>query len=264
MTNHIYKKGVLCSVLFLTVFLTSSYSAETIPAVVPPPPASDSLKVNPSEKDEAGTLSEKIDVQTMKRRYWTVGNEDLMSVVQNRLYTKKGKVETVLNAGFYSDDPFLSMNTIGVKVGYHLNETWSLHGHYSILRTKFSSAYEVAKIQSFTPVVNQPKNIKGAELRYSAIYGKLSLLSKSIMYYDFNIALGLSQITENTGSAMAPTLGFGQQIFLSKKLFITTEYRIMYHTQKYPVATLTYPSGDPNGSRSLWTNWIQIGIGTFL
>src|SRR5688572_31952647 len=48
------------------------------------------LRPGVSASDEAGTLPERIDVQSMKRRYWTVGNEDLMDVVQNRRYTKKG------------------------------------------------------------------------------------------------------------------------------------------------------------------------------
>ena len=225
------------------------------PAQNPAPAANEDLRVAPSDRDEAGTLPEKIDVQTMKRRYWTVGNEDLMSVVQNRLYTKKGRAEVSLNLGFYSDDPFISANSGALRVGYHLNETWSIHAFYAKIKSSFSTAYDAARRDTFTPVVNPAKTLYGGEARYSAIYGKLSILGKSIIYYDFNLALGVAQIKTNVDSPIAPMIGLGQQIFVSKKAFLSMDYRLMYHSEKFPVVS---------GSRTLYTNWVQLGIGSFL
>jgi outer membrane beta-barrel protein len=260
MSKHTNSFLVPASVLLLTLaFVNQTSAADKLATGSSPgsaaPATQEDLRVAPSERDEAGTLPEKIDVQTMKRRYWTVGNEDLMSVVQNRLYTKKGRGEFALGFGFYSDDPFISANSVSGRFGYHLNETISIHAFFAKIRSSYSSAYSAAKRDTYTPVVNPAKSVMGAEARYSAIYGKLSILGKSIIYYDFSLSAGVSQIKTNADSPIAPVLGLGQQIFLSKKLFMSMDYRLMYHSEKFPVA---------GGSRSLWTNWIQIGLGSFL
>lgn len=222
------------------------------------------LKPTASDTDEAGTLPERIDVQTMKRRYWTVGNEDLMDVVQNRQYTKKGRLETALRYGFWSDDPFQSQKTMAFSLGYHFNEFFSLHGFYGKINASDSAA--VKQVHQATahmpggvvnPVVNPGNSVMGAELRASLLYGKLSLLGKKIIYYDFNLAGGFSQHkTKDGSSSMGFFAGLGQQFFLTKTFFVTADYRVLWHTDKF--------NNPPVTERSLTTNWIQIGVGAFL
>lgn len=234
--------------LFRVVFLTFAISFGAN--------AADPATADQGAADETGKVPEKVDVQTMKRRYWTVGNEDMMNVVQNRLYTKKNRAEAVLSYGFYSDDPFMSMNSVSLRLGYHLNEMWSVHAFYAAVQSKQSGAYEASRRDSgVDPVVNPPVSLYGGEARFSVIYGKLSLLGKSIIYYDLNLAAGVARIHTRVDDPMAFTGGIGQQIFISKSFFLTTDYRLMYHSEKYGSAT---------GSRTLWTNWIQIGVGTFV
>lgn len=232
-------------------------------AFAAPPASSDpnTLRPTTSDTDEAGTLPEKIDVQTMKKRYWTVGNEDQMDVVQNRLYTKKGRMEFSARYGFYSDDPFQSMNSIGFYLGYHLNEFWSIHAFYASISASNSAAFTTATSQStpFTPVVNPAKSLMGLEARTSLIYGKLSLLGKSIIYYDLNIAAGLGTQTNAQGSAMPIFVGLGQQIYLNKTWFITTDYRLSFHSDDFRRDT----SSAWNQKRSVTTSWVQIGLGVF-
>lgn len=229
---------------------------------VAPPANVDTLKFSTSDSDEAGTLPERIDVQSMKRRYWTVGNEDLMDVVQNRLYTKKGRMETVLRYGFWSDDPFVDQKTIALSVGYHVNEFFSVHGFYGSISSSNSGAFSQAQAalrQAGTslldPVVNPGKSVMGAEARGSLIYGKLSILGKSIVYYDLNVALGLSQHAAKVGSSIGYFAGFGQQFYLNRTVFVTVDYRLLFHTDKFDAA--------PSTTRALSTNWIQIGVGAF-
>jgi outer membrane beta-barrel protein len=218
------------------------------------------LKPSASDADEAGTLPERIDVQTMKRRYWTVGNEDLMDVVQNRQYTKKGRVETALRYGFWSDDPFQSQKTMAFSLGYHFNEFLSLHGFYGKINASDSAAVKQvhqATGGSVNPVVNPGNSVMGAELRASLMYGKLSLLGKKIIYYDFNLAGGFSQHkTKDGSSSMGFFAGLGQQFFLTKTFFVTADYRVLWHTDKF--------NNPPVTERALTTNWIQIGVGAFL
>lgn len=232
------------------------------PTGVAPPEKVDTLKLSTSDSDEAGTLPERIDVQSMKRRYWTVGNEDLMDVVQNRLYTKKGRLEAGLRYGFWSDDPFQTQKTTALSLGYHVNEFISVHGFYGAISASNSGAYtdaqaalRLAGTSLLDPVVNPGKSVMGIEARGSLIYGKLSILGKSIAYYDLNVALGLSQHKATVGSSTGYFGGFGQQFYLNRTVFVTVDYRILFHTDAF--------NAPPKTSRALTTNWIQLGVGVF-
>jgi len=229
---------------------------------VAPPANVDTLKLSTSDNDEAGTLPERIDVQSMKKRYWTVGNEDLMDVVQNRLYTKKGRMEAALRYGFWSDDPFIDHKTIGLSLGFHLNEFISVHGFYASISSATNAAYAQASEATgnvIFPDTNPGKSVMGAEARASLIYGKLSLLGNSIVYYDLNVAAGFSQHTATVGSSVGYFAGLGQQFYLNRTVFITVDYRMLFHSDKFP--STTQPLLDR--SRSLTTNWIQVGVGVF-
>ncbi len=231
-----------------------------------PPEEGAPIRPGISSNDEAGTLPERIDVQSMKRRYWTVGNEDLMDVVQNRRYTKKGRLETALKYGFWSDDPFQTQKSIGLSVGYHLNEYFSLHGFYASVSASNNQAYTAAGDATasqglrINPDVNPASSVMGAEARASLIYGKLSFLGNKIIYYDLNVAGGLSQHAARVGSSIGYFAGLGQQFFINKNLFVSLDYRLMLHTDKFP--STQNPALDR--SRSVTTNWIQIGVGAFL
>ena len=248
------------------IFLTFASAFGAQPAQQPNPTAPttpDNLKLQTSDTDEAGTLPERIDVQSMKRRYWTVGNEDLMDVVQNRRYTKKGRWEIGIRYGFWSDDAFQDQKTIGGSVGYHFNEFLSLHAFYAAISASNNQAYAAAIQASVSPsnpggvrpVTNPGKSVAGVEARGSLIYGKLSLLGSKIFYYDFNTAIGLSQDKATDGSSIGYFFGFGQQFFLSKTWFVVVDWRLMFHKDKF--------NNPPATDRSLTTSWIQLGVGAF-
>jgi hypothetical protein len=67
------------------------------------------------------------DVGAIKERYWARGEESSLGVVQNRTYTKAGKVEIGLLGGVTLSDPFLSIQHAGGSLGYHFNEYFGLH-----------------------------------------------------------------------------------------------------------------------------------------
>jgi outer membrane beta-barrel protein len=241
-------------------FLTIASAFAAPPARQPNPTAPTTpknLRIQTSDKDEAGTLPERIDVQSMKRRYWTVGNEDLMDVVQNRRYTKKNRWEASVKYGFWSDDAFQDQKSLGFSLGYHLNEFLSLHAFYATISSSNSQAYTAATeaASGVTPIVNPNKSVMGAEARGSLVYGKLSLLGSKIFYYDLNTSIGLSQHKATDGSSMGYFFGLGQEFFLNKNWFVSVDWRLMFHTDKFNNPPLT--------DRALTTSWIQIGLGIF-
>ena len=260
MMNHKHSSRGFGFVIGSILTMASAFGAQPARQPNPTAPATpDTLKVQTSDADEAGTLPERIDVQSMKRRYWTVGNEDLMDVVQNRRYTKKGRWEVAAKYGFWSDDAFQDQKTIGLTLGYHLNEFLSLHGFYSKISASNNQAYEAAISNTgITPRVNPGQSVIGAEARGSLIYGKLSLLGSKIFYYDFNVAAGFSQQKDVVGSSIGYFVGLGQQFFLSKTWFVGVDWRLLWHSDKLPAQGAFAES-----TRSLTTSWIQIGVGAF-
>src|SRR5262245_32582443 len=76
----------------------------------------------------AGTTQpEKADVGAIKERYWTKGDDTELGVVQDRLYSKSGRLEVGGFYGLTSNDPFLNIKQAGGSVGFHFSELWALH-----------------------------------------------------------------------------------------------------------------------------------------
>src|SRR3954471_9123833 len=70
---------------------------------------------------------EKADVGAIKEKYWAKGDESELGVVQNRLYSKSGKLEIGGFGGLTSSDPFLDVKQLGGSIGYHFSELWAVH-----------------------------------------------------------------------------------------------------------------------------------------
>src|SRR4051812_44581774 len=73
------------------------------------------------------TDAEQVNVDSIKEKYWARGNETEVGVVQNRTYSKRGKFEFTLLGGVLYSDPFLTVQTLGGAIGYHLSEYVSAH-----------------------------------------------------------------------------------------------------------------------------------------
>src|SRR5690606_27320312 len=60
---------------------------------------------------------QKVDVDQIKKKYWARGKESEMGVVQNRLFSKAGKLHFGTFLGVTFVDPFLSVYPLGFSAG---------------------------------------------------------------------------------------------------------------------------------------------------
>lgn len=208
---------------------------------------------------QEGLQTEKVDVDKIKERYWTKGEETELRVVQNRLYTKNGKFQLGLFAGTISTDPFLKVYNAGGSLGYHFTEYLA----FNVTAWKFyvtsSSAARAFTQQTGGSVTNSniPKTFFGGEFEFSPIYGKLSVLGRSIIYYDLHLLLGGGLTEMESGTYTTPLVGIGQQVFLSKNITLRLDYRMTYFKekilQKYDPAKLNAVVGERDTFNSVIT-----------
>ncbi len=205
--------------------------------------------------------AEQVNVDAIKEKYWALGNETELGVVQNRAFTKKGKYELSVNLGVLYSDPFLDIKTLSFSAGYHVSEYLSFH----LIAMKHLSAPSSA-LQTFqdtlgaTVSTNIPSTYLGAEGMGSLFYGKLSVLGKSIIYYDFYFLGGVGATNTESGTFVTPSLGLGQRFYINRLLSFRLDYRLMYYNEKILEKEVPTQLGQLRGWRGNWSNTVNFGI----
>jgi outer membrane beta-barrel protein len=219
----------------------------------------------PSFSAPVESTPQNADVGAIKNRYWTRGDDSEIGVVQNRIYSKAGFVEVGAFGGLVLTDPFLSVKSAGGRIGYHFSEFLSLHALGWKNFSGHSSAYtDFETTRGAVPLVNEPKWFAGGEIGASLLYGKLSFLGKSIIYYDFHLLGGAGMTGTDNGQYLTPFAGFGQQIYLGQSVALSIDYRLMaYYEDMVETAPAPALTGQYVRSRWNWTNSITLGV-TFL
>lgn len=173
-----------------------------------------------------------VDVEKIKSKYWAKGDEAELGVVQNRLYSNAKHIELQGYGGIVASDPFLSVKNAGAALGYHLNNHFALHATYWRSFAGPSAALKTFESElKSTTNTNEPKGFFGLQASGGFMYGKLSLLGKSIIYFDLFLRGGVGETVTETGNWITPFLGLGQQIHLSKVISLLLDYKYMRYEE---------------------------------
>lgn len=204
---------------------------------------------------------EKVDVETIKQKYWAKGKESELGVVQNRLYTKAKKWNLGVFGGVISSDPFLSVKNAGGFLGYNFSEYVAVNVVYWKHFVNPSSALQTFEgTLGATTNNNPPSHFFGLEGVFSLIYGKISFLGEKIIYYDLHMIGGLGRTTTRNGDYLTPYAGIGQNIYFSKVTSLQVDYRIQYYKEDIIERVRPSTIGQKLGSRSNWTNVVTVGF----
>lgn len=211
-----------------------------------------------------GMKAEHVDVQKVKERYWTKGEESELRVVQNRTYSKDRKIGLGFFYAFISSDPFLSIKGAGATIGYHFHEFlgFNIIGWKNFVSP--SSALNTLRSQlGVTANNNHPDYFLGGEVSFSPVYGKLSVLGQSIVYYDLHLLAGGGVMKTESGTYPAPLVGIGQQIYLSKNITLSMDYRLLYYKETLVQKADPSKMGTTAGKRDNYSNCVYVGLTFF-
>jgi outer membrane beta-barrel protein len=218
--------------------------------------------------------AENVNVDSIKEKYWARGDQSELGVVQNRTYTKAHKWELGLFGGTVATDPFLSVYNAGGTFGYHFSEYFAVQALYFRDWASPSSALTTLEQQltaqnngnknGATANTNPPRDYYGAEMVWSLLYGKLSVFGQSIIYYDLNLLGGLGFTATQSGTDFTEHVGIGQQVYLSKRVSLKFDYRLMHYEETITQSVIPTEFGDPVGNRQNYSNVFVFGVSFML
>ena len=205
--------------------------------------------------------SEIVEIEKVKEKYWAQGEESQLGVVQNRLYSKEGKLQIGLLAGRAINDPFLSVTPLGLNVSYNFTEFWGASLVGWDYRVGPSNALNVLRNEGKESNSITPENYFGAEATGSFLYGKLSLLGQSIIYYDMHFLGGLG-VTKTENDTASPTLsvGLGQRFYISQSWSLRMDYRVQTYEATEVERQVTTKIGRVNGIIRQWNHVVGLEI----
>ncbi len=217
-----------------------------------------------SLRSEDQNKAERVDLKAIQRDYWANQKNSEVEAVQNRLYTKTHRFEIGLFGGVVNTDPFLNVRDYGMSLGFYLSESIGIKAVYFKDSVSYSSAHDtLTKVNNITANTNFPRDYYGGEFSFNPLYGKLSLLGKSILYSDLFLLAGGGMRGTESGSIPAVTVGLGAQLYVSRFLSLRLDYRLIYFKehvfQKYPEDKI----GTDLGARTELSSMVTLGL-TFL
>lgn len=218
----------------------------------------------------SSSTPKKVDTDLIKNKYWNTGAPDL-SVVQNRIYTKSGRINLQLTGGFINHDPFLTTNSLTASLGLNISEAIGLHFMYMKVLEKNSPAVAAlldaeskAGSSLYAPNLNPINSIVGGEVSLAILYGKLSLLGKAILHFDLFLLGGGGLLQAQNGSSVAPWLGIGQQIYITHFVAFRADYRYLGYSENVIEQNSVLNKGAVLNSRFTLAPTFNLGFSFYL
>ena len=144
---------------------------------------------------------------------------DDYSVIQRNYMPKSSRTQLKVGLSSVTNDVFYSNLGIALGAAYYFNETWGVGLTGTLLSSSRNSyAQNIHDVQQVN-IENLVtlKTTYGANILYTPIYGKWSLLNKKVISFEMYVQGGLSQVTNQSNLAStAVTAGLGQLISLTR------------------------------------------------
>ena len=73
----------------------------------------------------SGQSGGEVDISDVQSQYWRAHDKDF-EVVQNKQYTKSGRIEITPEFGLYQRGGFQDTQTVGLAAAYHFSDIWGI------------------------------------------------------------------------------------------------------------------------------------------
>ncbi len=167
------------------------------------------------------------------------GSDDYVPVrvIEQTYFVKKARPEISLQGGLLLNETYLTTGRITGKAGFYFNDFWGVELSGAAITAsdnaekealgnlRYPSKSDPTKEVGIEPEINQIHSSFDLAAIFVPIYGKVSLLSKAILYSDlfFTAGVGLSQTDQ--GGKVAFTTGIGQHYFVTKSWSIRLDFK---------------------------------------
>jgi len=169
--------------------------------------------------------------------------EKKIYVVQNRKYTKGGKLELALTGGFGIGEPYRTRRTIMPRLFYYINEQFGVGAFMGFNSSSENTNVDALKLVSNRkPAVRDIQNMVGGSFMWIPFYGKINMFNQ-ILYLDWHIEAGVGQVASeldlNTTFAGNPNVnetshfsyhwGTGQKFFITRNFAARLDLLAVYY-----------------------------------
>jgi outer membrane beta-barrel protein len=181
-------------------------------------------KKTPVKKD-----SDKVDISDLEQKYWAPKDTDF-SVVQNRTYTKAGKIFVSAQGGPLVNDQYSEGLIYGGSLNYFFNERYGVQATYlgadlhnndwTKNLTQFGSGVQ--------PDFGRFKNYYGLGFNFVPFYAKMSFLGSRILYFDMAITptVGMTSYDQVMLHSSANKSSFTYGLDITQYFFFTKNFAI--------------------------------------
>ena len=138
--------------------------------------------------------------------------------IKKKYFLKAKRYEFGINAGIVPNDSFVTGFTIGGNLGYHFSETFFAEIVGGLVTNRDTASTKFLRDDVGIQVDTDDIDYYGeVHLGWTPIYGKLSFLTKKIIYFDFSI-YGGGGFTSSVNNEFSPhaVIGVAQRFVLNK------------------------------------------------
>lgn len=229
-------------------------------------------------------INDKVDLKKIEDKYWSA-KDDEYGVIQNRTFSKTGKIYGSLVYGPLINDPFAKAKATGFMFGYFINEDFGVELSsltYASAQNDTVTAYET-QFGGAKPDFNLIKASKTLSVTYTPFYAKMAFMNIGILYFDMGVTFGLGQSeyeiqkvnkdglgnksqANELSTATSYEFGFVQQLFINKNVAFRLDVKNSYYQQsvkQYEIGIGAPESSRTNSTKSANDTTITVGLTLF-
>lgn len=181
---------------------------------------------------------QKSDAQGDEYDFSWLDPEKKIYVVQNRKYTKAGKIELALNGGIGIGQIYRTRRIVMPRLFYYFNENFGASFAAGFAKNAENQDLVGLKLISNTiPIIRDVQSFYGGSVLWLPFYGKMNMFNQ-ILYVDWHFELGLGQVTSeidmNTNKNGNPQVseatytsfhyGTGMKFFITRNIAARLDY----------------------------------------